>query len=145
VTDDTVATYDIVHSSRRVPFGGATGLRDFIETGVDWSGAAFVMTLAEAQGGAAVITLTNQTAGTQGMSATYDATYDYIGLDGVATNGPATIIRPQIDETTLEGLTGFPPAPDPYKLVYQLLCTPVGELQRVIYEGAFAINHGVGD
>lgn len=145
MADDAVITYDIVHSSRHVPFGGATGLADFVEAGVDWSGAAFVMTLAEAQGGAAVITLTNQTAGTQGMSATYDATYDYTDADGNAVNGPATIIRPQIDETTLEGLSGFPPSPDPYELVYQVLCTPTGEPQRVLYQGTFTIYHGVGD
>lgn len=143
--DETVITDNITHSSRYAPWGGATGLQDWVELAVDWSGAAYVMTLAEVQGGAAIITLTNAAAGSQGISATYDATYDYTDANGVAQTSAATVIRPQIDEATLEGLSTFPPAPDPYELVYQLLVTPTGEPQRVIYEGSFTINHGVGD
>jgi len=145
MSDLTVITDNIVHSSKHVQFGGASGLQDWVELGVDWSAATFVMTLAEVQGGAAVVTLNNASAGTQGISASYDASYDYTDENGDAQTSTATVIRPQIDEATFEALSGFPAAPDPYELVYQLLVTPTGEPQRVIYEGTFTINHGVGD
>ena len=140
MAEETVIEDNIIHRNKHTPWGGASGLEDWIEEGVDWSGATFVMTLAAAEGSSALVTLTNQTAGTQGISATYDA--DYVGQSGAVVG--ATTIRPQIDEATFEGLT-YPSAPAPLELVYDLLCTPSGEPQRAIYRGTFTIYHGVGD
>lgn len=142
MASETSIEDNIIHRNKHTPFGGASGLEDWVEEGVDWSGATFVMTIAEAEGAAAKITLNGATAGSQGISATFDA--GHVSEVTGAVVG-ATTIRPQIDETTFEGLTTFPTAPAPYELVYDLLCTPSGEPQRVIYHGTFTIYHGVGD
>lgn len=130
----------------RAPFGGATGDGDLWRTGVNWSsGAAFVLTVRTAYGatGTALITLTGATAGTQGISATYDAGY----LDpstGAVVGG--TRLRLQIDEATLEAISWGSANPDePLELFYDLLVTPSGEPQRQLCRGPFTIYPGVGD
>jgi len=135
-------TLNYSHPSRHVPFGGATGLADIVYCLTDWSGAAFAMTFAATEGGSALITLTNQTAGTQGMSATYDA--GYVHPDTGVVIG-ATTITPLITEVTLEGLT-YPSDPlSPLVLYYDLLVTPSGELQRVMCKGTLSVYQGVSD
>lgn len=134
-------TFPITHNSRHTPWGGATGDADMVYLGVDWSAATFRFTLAPLVGSAALITLTNQTAGTQGISATYDAGYvdDVTGL----VVG-ATIIRPQIDEATFEALT-WGATDEPLVLAHDMLVTPSGEPQFVWFDGVFTIYPGVGD
>lgn len=135
-------TLNLSHPSRRVPFGGAVGDADIVYGLTDWSGATFVMTFAATEGGTAVITLNNATAGTQGVSATYDA--DYVHPDTGEVIG-ATTIRPLIAEATLEGLT-YPTDPtSPLVLYYDLLVTPTGEQQRVICKGTLSVYQGVSD
>lgn len=137
-------TFDLSysHPSRRVPFGGAIGNADIVYCLTNWSGAEFVMAFAAAEGATPVITLTNAAAGAQGISATYDAAY--VDPRTGATIG-ATIIRPQIDEATLEGLT-YPSDPSsPLVLYYDLLVTPTGEPQRVVCKGTLSIYQGVSD
>lgn len=140
MADETAIEDDIIIRSKRVMFGGATGFEDWVEENVDWSTATGVMTIAANQGGTALLTLTNASPGSQGLSFIYDTAYP--NGDGTVA---ATRIRPQIDETTLEGLAGFPAAPAPYELVYDLLVTPSGEPQRVYAWGTLTIYHGVGD
>lgn len=132
---------DYTHYSRRCMFGGASGEADITLMGRNWSAASFVMTIAATEGGAALITLTNQSAGTQGLSATYDAGYVH-PVSGEVVG--ATILRPQIDEATLEGLDyGTPAAAKAMK--YDLLVTPTGEPQRAVQYGDFVVELGVGD
>jgi hypothetical protein len=133
--------FDISHPSKRVPFGGASGDGDFVYLGIDLSAAAFVMTFAPQVGSSAVITLTNQTAGTQGVSATYDANYVH-PVSGAVVG--ATIVRPQINETTLEALT-WGASDEPLILAYDMLVTPSGGVQYVWFKGTFTIYPGVGD
>lgn len=134
-------TWNITHNSRHTPWGGATGDADMIYLGVDWSAATFRFTLAPLPGSGAIITLMNAAAGSQGISATYDASYvdDRTGL----VVG-ATIIRPQIDEATFEALT-WGPTDEPLVLAHDMLVTPSGEPQFVWFDGAFTIYPGIGD
>ena len=134
-------TWNITHNSKHTPWGGASGHADMVYLGMDWSAATFRFTLAPLVGSAALITLTNQTAGTQGISATYDAGYvdDRTGL----VVG-ATIIRPQIDEATFEALT-WGATDEPLVLFHDMLVTPSGEPQFVWFDGVTTILPGVGD
>ena len=134
-------TFPIVHNSKHTPWGGASGDADMVVLGLDWSGAAFVFTLAPLPGSAGVITLINQPAGTQGISATYDAGYVHPNTGLVVG---ATIIRPQIDEATFEALT-WGATDEPLVLAHDMLITPSGEPQFVWFDGAFTIYPGVGD
>lgn len=133
---------DYSHPSRRVPFGGAVGDADIVYLGEDWSAAAFVMAFAAAEGSAALITLTNASAGSQGVSATYDAAYLHPTTG--ATVG-ATIIRPLISETTLEALTYSSDPSAPLVLYFDLIVTPSGDQQRVFCKGTLSVYQGVGD
>ena len=134
-------SFPITHNSKHTPWGGASGHADMVYLGMDWSAATFRFTLAPLVGSAALITLTNQTAGTQGISATYDAGYvdDRTGL----VVG-ATIIRPQIDEATFEALT-WGATDEPLVLFHDMLVTPSGEPQFVWFDGVTTILPGVGD
>lgn len=134
----------IEHLSRHVTFGGSSGDGDIELMGEDWSSAAFRMTFSASKGGSAIsgLTLSAATAGTQGISATYDA--GYIHPDTGAIVG-ATTIRPQIDEASFEALSwGSDPAA-PLILYYDLLVTPAGQTQQVFCFGTFTIQPGVGD
>ena len=134
-------TWNITHNSRHTPWGGATGDADMIYLGVDWSAATFRLTLAPLPGSPALITLTNAAAGTQGISATYDAGYVHPNTGLVVG---ATIIRPQIDEVTFEALT-WGATDEPLVLAHDMLITPSGEPQFVWFDGEFTIHPGVGD
>ena len=130
--------HNILHPSRHVPW-----LYDFVKYGVDWGSAAFRMTFAAAQGGSAVITLSNAAAGLQGVSATYDAGASHPSTGAIVG---ATRIKVQIDEATLEGAgIGFPAAPTALALSYDLLVTPTASPQQVHAFGTLTIKHGVGD
>lgn len=129
---------------RHVTWGGASGDQDWVLCGYDWSAAAFILTVRAKEGdtGTPPILIGNGAAGSMGISATYDPFY--VAPDGVVTG--ATIIRPQIDEGTLEGLSWGTTATDqPLVLHYDLLVTPTGLPQRVFCYGTMTIYPGVGD
>lgn len=134
----------IVHMSRHVQWGGATGDADLIEMGVDWSGAAFAWNFSATPGGTPIagLALATAAAGSQGVSATYDA--GYVHPESGAVVG-ATTMRPQIGEAALEELVwGSDPAA-PLVLYYDFLVTPSGEPQRVHCYGTFTLYPGIGD
>jgi hypothetical protein len=135
-------SFNISHHSRHTPWGGADGSADIVMLGVDWSAAAFQMALAYTLGGTPAITLPNASAGSQGVSATYDATY--VDPDTGATVG-ATIIRPQINEVTFEALTWPADTTQPLVMAFDFLVTPSGEPQFVWFYGNMTIHPGVGD
>jgi len=134
----------IIHESKHVPWGGATGNADFIELGVNLTGAAFAMNFALTAGGTPIagMALSAATAGTQGVSVTWDP--DYIHPETLEVVG-ASIIRPQIDEATLEALTWGSDVDAPLRLYYNLLVTPTGSPQEVYCFGTFTIYPGIGD
>lgn len=135
-------TWNITHNSRHTPWGGATGDADMVYLGVDWSDAVFDMSFALLVAAEPIITLTNAAAGSQGISATYDAGYVHPRTGEVVG---ATIIRPQIDEGTMELLNWGDDTTAPLVLYHDLLVTPAGEPQRVWFSGTFTILPGVGD
>jgi len=133
---------DITIPTSHAPFGGATGDFDFVKIGADWSGAAFKFVVADTAG-SAKITLNGAAAGSEGISASYDA--DYVHPTTGAVVG-ATTVRGQIDETTLEALTGFPAdITTPLSYIFDFLVTPSGEPQRLWAKGRVAIYKGIGD
>lgn len=125
---------------KHVPFGGATGDGDIPVAGVDWHSAAFRMELRTERGQTAssLVALVTASAGSQGISATYDAGYTL--PDGSVT--PSTIIRIQIDEATLEALSLAAPTDGPLVLFYDLHVTPSGLPKFVLCFGTFTIYPG---
>lgn len=139
----TAFNYDISHYSRHVPWGGAVGDADFIIFGPDYSGAAFALSLAAKPGSAAIKTIGNAAAGSEGISATFEAAFVH-PVSG--EQGSATIVRPQIDEVSLEGLAwGATDPAEPLVLAYDLLMTPFGAPQRAICFGTFTLYPGIAD
>lgn len=124
---------------RHAPWGGASGLADLVRLAEDWSGAAYQWVFADAAGGEAKITLNTAAAGSQGVSATFDAAYPHPTSGAVVG---ATLMRPQIDETTLEGLTSPTTPSDDIVLYHTLYVTPSGSIKRVLCYGAFTIKQG---
>ena len=133
--------WDFTHDTKHTPWGGDTGFGDIIVLGKNWSAATFVWTFAATLGGAAVITLVNAAAGTQGVSATYDAAYVHPQTGQVVG---ATTIRPLITEATIEALT-WPAVPASLVLIHDLLVTPSGAMQLAYAKGTMTITAGVGD
>lgn len=134
---------NLEHRSKHVPFGGAYGDADIVVIGKDWSAAAFVWAFAANDGAASIdITLNAAAAGSQGVSASYDAGYVHPNTGAVVG---ATTLRPQIDEATLEALTGWPTAPAAREFYHNLLITPSGEPQLVYCYGTLTVYQGVGD
>lgn len=126
---------------KRVPWGGDTGEADFVEAGVDLSGADFRMEIREQLGASATaaIVLTKQAAGTQGISAQYVANYAHPTEGDL---GPATIIRPYITEANMEGLALASPESADKVWYYDLHVTPVGGLKYVYAYGTFTVKPG---
>lgn len=125
---------------RRVPWGGATALADIIVLGKNWSAATFLWRFGAPADLLMDISLGNASAGSQGVSATYDATY--VHPDSGAVVG-ATTIRPQIDEATLEALT-YSGVAD-LEVAHTFYITPSGEPERVYCYGTMTIKQGVAD
>ncbi|NOW44117.1 hypothetical protein FHW96_000244 [Novosphingobium sp. SG751A] len=128
---------------RRVPFGGASGDADIVVLGLDWSDATYAMQIRAAPGdtGDPLVSLANAAAGSQGISAAYDA--DYVHPITGATVG-ATTIRPQIDETTMEGLPVNPDDPaSPIYLWWDMHVTAAGLPKAVFCQGKFTVDPGV--
>lgn len=128
---------------RRVPWGGAGGDADIVLLGLDWSAATFAMQIRAAPGdtGTPLVSLTNASAGSQGISATYDAGYLH-PITGDAVG--ASIIRPQIDEATMEGLPVNADDPSqPVVLWWDMHVTP-SLIPKLLFScGKFTVNPGV--
>ncbi|MFN3474095.1 MAG: hypothetical protein ACK4ZW_08625 [Blastomonas sp.] len=127
---------------KRVPFVESDGAT-IVHIGPDWSDAAFKMDIRQAPGdtGTPIITLATATAGSQGISATYEAAYLF-QVNGTPTTAPATKILIQIDEATIEALDLGTPPDEPVELYYDLHATPSGGIKRVLCEGKFTIKPG---
>lgn len=127
---------------RNAPFGGASGVADFVEWGVDLSAAAFRMEIREAPGGTgpALVTLTDAAVDAEGIHATLDMAY-YHPVAGV--QGMATVIRPFIAEATMQGLPAAAPARDDKVLYYDLHITVPGLPKQVYFYGTFTVKPGV--
>lgn len=125
---------------KHVPWGGNTGLADIVVLGKNWSGATFNWGFGAPASGTTGFRLSTVAAGSQGVSATYDAAY--LHPESGAIVG-ATIIRPQVDEVTLEGLT-FTGSAD-LDLPHTFYIDPTDEIERVYCYGTFTIKQGVVD
>jgi hypothetical protein len=121
---------------KRVPF-----VDDVAILGPNYTGAAFAMHIRNNNGdtGTPLVSLAGATAGTQGISVTYNAAFVYNAAGAVA---PASLILIQIDETTLEALALNNPANTPLVLYYDLHVTPTGGVKRVELHGSFTIQPG---
>ena len=126
-----------IYAFKRVPFLDSVAI-----LGPDYTGAAFAMHIRNNNGdtGTPLVSLAGATAGTQGISVTYDAAYIY---NEAGNTAPASLILIQIDEATLEALTLNNPANEPMVLYYDLHVTPSGGVKRVELLGTFTIYPGV--
>ena len=122
---------------KRVPF-----LTEIAILGPDYTGADFAMHVRNFEGDtwSPLISLADATAGTQGVSVTYDAAFIY---DDAGSEAPASIIAIQIDEATLEAIALNNPTNKVLTLYYDLHVTPTGEAKRVELYGTFSIYPGV--
>jgi hypothetical protein len=130
----------IITAEKRVPF-----LEDVAITHLNYTSATFKMQIRANAGdeGAAIIELTGQTAGSEGISVTYNAAYEYVDNAGSTVTAPASIILIQIDEATIEALALGTPANEPVTLYYDLHITGGGLPKHIPIAGKFIINPGV--
>lgn len=127
----------IIVKSKRVPWVETLAIE-----GPDYSGATFKMELRTLPGGTggAVVTLNNAAAGTQGISATYDAAYvDPITADVFA----ATVLLFRIDETTMEALPAASPTDASVSLYHDLHIDPVSGDKFLAIYGSYDYSPGV--
>jgi hypothetical protein len=128
---------------RHNPWGGADGDEDWVFIGEDLHDGTFAMQVRGAPGevSAALVTLVNAAAGSQGLSAVYDATFPDPDT-GEIVGG--TILTPLITKTTLEGLSwGQCDPARALPLAYDLQVTPAGGARKLRVRGAFVLNPGV--
>lgn len=127
---------------KRVPWGGVNGEGDIPVIGVDWSDGTFAMQVRNWPGdtGDPIISLGNASAGAEGISASYVT--DYVHPD-TGEELAATIIRAQINETTLEALSLGADASKPVVLHYDIHATITGLGKFMLMAGTFTINPGV--
>ena len=92
--------------------------------------------------GTPLINLTTQTAGTQGISCTYDPTYSYTTEMGTLETAPASKVLIHITEATLEALALANPAYSNLTLKYDLQVQPSGGVKSVEASGDFIIYPG---
>jgi hypothetical protein len=124
---------------RHAPWGG-TGVLDYVvQLGVDWEDAAFQWAFAPEPGAAASFVLVNEAAGSQGVSAEYQA--DYVHPNSGAIVG-ATIITPLITQATFAELPDPVPTSADIVLYHTLYVTPPGGTKRVFCFGDFVIKQG---
>jgi hypothetical protein len=126
-----------ISAFKRVPF-----VDDIAILGPDHRTSAFLMHIRNRQGdtGAPLVTLATASAGTQGISCTYNAAYIY---NDEGDTAPASLIAINISEATLEGLAPSNPTNAPVVLHYDLHVTPSGGVKRVEMYGTFTIYPGV--
>lgn len=131
-------------ADKRVPFIDEDGAT-IVFVGENFAGGAYAMHIRNHPGdtGAAIVSLAGATAGTQGISVTYDPDYDYVDEKGAEQNGPASLVLIQIDESTIEALSLGTPSDEPVSLHYDLHVTPSGAPKRVVAAGKFIIKPGV--
>lgn len=117
---------------------------EIVIVGPDYSAADFLMEWRNLPGdtGTPVLSLDTQTAGTEGISAVYDATYDFVDSDGAEVTAPATIITVQVDEATTEALSLATPTKKGVVLSYDLHITPSGGTKFVALRGDVTIDPG---
>lgn len=131
-----------IYLDKHAPWGGAKADADIVILGVDWSAGTFAMQFRNEPGddGDPLIALGNASAGSQGISTTYEPEVAH-PLTGELTS--ATIIRPQIDETTLEDLDLAADPARPAKLHYDILATVSDFGKFVLLAGPAFIIPGV--
>lgn len=129
---------------KRVPFLDEDGAT-IVFVGEDFSGGTYLMHVRNNPGdvGDPILSLAGATAGTQGISVTYDTDYLYVDERGVEQTGPASLVLIQIDEATIEALSLGTPTDQPVNLHYDLHVTPLGGVKRVASQGQFIILPGV--
>lgn len=126
-----------ISAFKRVPFIARVPF-----VGVDWSsGATFALQIRALPGdtGTALVSLAGASAGSEGVSASYDSAYEL--PDG--TTAAATVLTIQVNEATLEGLSLSARASEPVNLYYDLHVTPSGGTKAVQIFGKFDLYPGV--
>lgn len=131
---------DFTIPSAHAPFGGDQGNWEITTWGQDLESAAFKWVFYDPTDLSEVFSLTNAAAGSEGISATW---YSDLVDDVTGAAIGATLIVPQIDEGTLEGLT-FVGISD-LVLGHTFYITPSGMLQTTHCYGTVTIKQGAPD
>lgn len=129
------------------PWGGATGEGDIVIWDANWAAGTFKWQIGDPSDLTIVKSLGNASAGSEGVSAVYDANYQH---PTSGAQGPATIITPQIDEATLEGaaIAALFDGINDLVLPYTFYLTPpvaTGLPERVHQFGTMTVKKGVAD
>lgn len=132
------ADVDLV-AFRHATWGGPDGAEQIIFLGEDLTGAGVAWSFANAAGGMVAFTLSNAAAGLQGVQLTHVSDYVH-PVSGKLTG--ATILVPQIDETTLEGISQINAASEDITLVHTLYVTRAGGFKQAEFAGKFTIRQG---
>lgn len=127
---------------RHVPYGGATGDFQFVELGVDWSDCAAQLQIRGLPGdtGTPLASLAIAPAGSEGISAVYDAGYLHPVTGAVVG---ATLITIQISQTTLEAIPAPADVTQPQALAWDMHLTPPSLPKMQYAFGTFTLNPGV--
>jgi len=133
-----------LEADKRVPFVDEDGAT-IVFIGENFAGGVYAMHVRNNPGdtGTPILSLAGATAGTQGISVTYDPDYVYVDETGTEQTGPASLVLIQIDEATIEALSLGTPTDEPVTLHYDLHITPSGAPKRVVAAGKFIIKPGV--
>lgn len=131
------AEIPITVMSKRVPFIGSLAIE-----GANLTTATFKMEVRNLPGdtGTALVTLNGASAGSEGISCTYDAAY---ADPETGETFAASVILIQINETTMEGLSTGTPVDEPVTLHYDIHCTPSGGLKFLAAYGTLTYYPGV--
>jgi len=125
---------------KHAPWGGVTGDGDIVVWDIDLTAATFLWQFGAASDLAVDISLAGAAAGSQGVSVTYSASYEH---PTSGATGAASVIRPQINEATLEALT-YSGITD-LELYHTLYVTPSGGVREVYAYGTITIKQGMAD
>lgn len=131
------AEIPITVMSKRVPFLGSLAIE-----GANLTTATFKMEIRNLPGdtGTALVTLNGASAGSEGISCTYDAAY--VDPESGETFA-ASVILIQINETTMEGLSTGTPTDEPVEVHYDIHITPSGGTKFLAAYGTFTYAPGV--
>lgn len=122
---------------KRVPFDD-----DVAIIGENLSAATFLMHIRANRGdtGTPLVTLSNASPPSAGVSATYNSAYQW-QENGEVLTAPASLVRIIIAEATLEALSLGTPYDEPVALFYDLHATT--DTKRVQFGGKFILKPGV--
>jgi hypothetical protein len=128
---------------RHAPFGGAAADQDWVFVAENLTGATAKMQVRFTPGDTTttpLVNLANVSSAVQGLLITWNPTFP-----DPDTGSPVggSVVRPQIDRTTLEAIALGADPTQPQVFAYDLHITPSGGVETLRAFGSFTLNPGV--